>query len=304
MSATAWDVLGIAETGDARAIKRAYAARLKTTRPDDDATAFQQLSDAYEWATTYARQLLREHESATAESPAREEAATPAATSPAAIDGNALPELGRPIHDPVTAEPAPDAAVEPDATQSFDFEAFFASLCEPLRKQDPKHLRAWLESNEALYSIELKWALMPHLFDGLARQAAELDPHRGHLEVLQAFFGVDARVRRHPAIAPALDYLEARGWLDASGVPGMRARSPQEAFDALVEQHRSRRVKPVERMLMRELLGPVAWLRRLLILLVPGLPGRLVDLFGRLAATCADSAYTRSTPRRWSSGAR
>lgn len=293
MSTTAWDVLGIAETDDARAIKRAYAARLKTTRPDEDATAFQQLSDAYEWATMHARHLLRERESALQEAAPCHGVATERTAGSAADDVDALPELGRPIQEPVAADTAPDALPESSTAQSFDFGQFFSELCEPLRKQDPIHLKAWLEANEALYSIELKWALMPHVFDALARQGAELDPHRGHVEVLQTFFGVDARLRRHPAIAPALDYLEARAWLDASAVPGMRARSPQEAFDALVDKQLSKRVKPVERMLMRELIGPIAWLRRLVILLVPGLPGRLADLFGRLAATCADSAYTR-----------
>ncbi|MDR0779990.1 MAG: J domain-containing protein [Pseudomonadales bacterium] len=43
-------MLNIAPTRDAREIKRAYALRLKTTRPDDDPAAFQSLRKAYEWA--------------------------------------------------------------------------------------------------------------------------------------------------------------------------------------------------------------------------------------------------------------
>ena len=43
----AWTVLGIAPTADLVAIKKAYAARLKRTRPDDDAAAYQALRDAY-----------------------------------------------------------------------------------------------------------------------------------------------------------------------------------------------------------------------------------------------------------------
>lgn len=45
-----WDILGTEPTGDERAIKRAYAKRLKVTRPDDDPAAFQELRDAYEYA--------------------------------------------------------------------------------------------------------------------------------------------------------------------------------------------------------------------------------------------------------------
>lgn len=52
---SAWDLLGIAPTQDIRAIKRAYSIKLKTTRPDDDAQAYQQLREAYDWAQNYAK---------------------------------------------------------------------------------------------------------------------------------------------------------------------------------------------------------------------------------------------------------
>jgi len=42
-----WATLGIEPTRDLIAIKKAYAARLKVTRPDDDAQAYQALRDAY-----------------------------------------------------------------------------------------------------------------------------------------------------------------------------------------------------------------------------------------------------------------
>lgn len=45
-----WAVLAIAPTQDVRQIKRAYAARLKVIRPDEDAAGFQALREAYEWA--------------------------------------------------------------------------------------------------------------------------------------------------------------------------------------------------------------------------------------------------------------
>lgn len=50
-----WRVLDLAPTDDAIAIKRAYAKRLKTTRPDDDAAAYQRLREAYDRALAWAR---------------------------------------------------------------------------------------------------------------------------------------------------------------------------------------------------------------------------------------------------------
>lgn len=57
---TCWSELAIAPTTDAIAIKRAYAQRLKTTRPDDDAQAYQRLRDAYEQALNSAKWQLEE----------------------------------------------------------------------------------------------------------------------------------------------------------------------------------------------------------------------------------------------------
>lgn len=55
---TQWTTLGIEPTNDIRAIKKAYSVQLKTTRPDDDAAAYQQLREAYEAAQWFARNGL------------------------------------------------------------------------------------------------------------------------------------------------------------------------------------------------------------------------------------------------------
>ena len=55
-----WHILQIAPTSDERAIKRAYAKLLKTTRPDDDAEGYQRLREAFDEALAIAPYLASE----------------------------------------------------------------------------------------------------------------------------------------------------------------------------------------------------------------------------------------------------
>ena len=55
-----WTTLGIAPTPDTREIKRAYARRLKVTRPEDDPAAFQELHQAYQTALQMAQFVVVE----------------------------------------------------------------------------------------------------------------------------------------------------------------------------------------------------------------------------------------------------
>ncbi|WP_116809175.1 J domain-containing protein [Steroidobacter cummioxidans] len=84
MSETPWSVLGIEPTTDERAIKRAYAARLKVTSPEQDPAGYMKLREAYESAKQYV--LIQEHLARVREverqAEEQPEASQPAASSP------------------------------------------------------------------------------------------------------------------------------------------------------------------------------------------------------------------------------
>lgn len=69
-----WEALGLEETADERAVRRAYAGKLKTTNPEDDPEGFKQLRTAYELALRSCRYRQME-----AQAEAREQAAEAAA---------------------------------------------------------------------------------------------------------------------------------------------------------------------------------------------------------------------------------
>lgn len=94
-----WALLGIEPTTDLAVIKKAYAARLKVTRPDDDAEAYQALRTAYERV----QQWLKWQQQNAAE------AAEPGGAAEEPVDRPAAT-----VDTPVHPEPPAEALVRPD----------------------------------------------------------------------------------------------------------------------------------------------------------------------------------------------
>jgi hypothetical protein len=116
-----WDVLAIAPTDDAKAIRRAYAARLRAIDPDRDREAFARLRAALEWALARARSPARQ----TPPRRPREEAPQPIET----------------VH--LYWTPEPPAPPQPRRDEVADGSPVAAPLDEePLQTMDTVHLRS------------------------------------------------------------------------------------------------------------------------------------------------------------------
>lgn len=98
-------VLELDEDADPRAVKRAYAKRLRTTRPDDDPAGFQQLHEAYQAALDWATHRQQwQQEPDDGEDPPLEQACAAAAredNTPVATELDTVADAAPVAQDPV-----------------------------------------------------------------------------------------------------------------------------------------------------------------------------------------------------------
>lgn len=151
-----WALLGIEPTTELAAIKKAYALRLKVTRPDDDADAYQALRGAYERVQQWAA-----WERSRASAPQAEAAPPSAPDMPPTVEPAPLMPV-----DPLPApEPAPVREMAP-----------VADVLPPIPPVEPRALTerlelAWRRDDAA--GLRQAWADVRQVLDAqpLARQA-------------------------------------------------------------------------------------------------------------------------------------
>jgi hypothetical protein len=255
--------LGLSPNADERSVRRAYAERLKKTRPDDDPQGFQVLHAAYSECLARSSRARLGLEAGNGEV---EVAAVPAPTP------LPLPERNEKVQVPPSG---------------FDLNDFIDQVLARAQNGNTKALREWLHAHPDMYSFQLKNAIALDVLGVIAEQAEPVSTP--DLDVLMAFFGIDD-------IGP-------RGWWIRERIQTIReATTLREQFARLPLPRLNRHapVRWIDRQIDAELVSPPAWWRRGLLLLVPGQLGparnRILELerIGGDVATAAMQPSSRS----------
>lgn len=167
MSPLEW--FGLAADADERTVKRAYARRLRATRPEDDPEGFQQLHAIYQAALEQCRRM-------------------PAAPVAAATRDT-----------PPSMPAKPGAPAETAAPPPFDLAGFPDDAVRQASTGDAGALQSWLAALPALWSLHVKAQAGQHLFARLYRQAPPMSPEC--LAVLLRFFDMDHVLAGHDPVA-------------------------------------------------------------------------------------------------------
>ncbi len=197
--------LGLGSDADERAIKRAYAAKLKTTRPDSDPEGFQALNAAYQAALEWVRSQALEDLSQVIAAPAVPADALPGPTrsQQASSQQDSSPDLGEndsivdhhdrddtDVHAPAGNEDGSAfAEVEaPSDTIRFDLDAFFESCVALAVRSRDGELLGWLNAQPILWSLEHKTPIAHWLLRHLNEIRPPIEARR--FDVLADFFGL------------------------------------------------------------------------------------------------------------------
>ncbi|WP_313458614.1 hypothetical protein [Stenotrophomonas sp.] len=196
------DWLGLEEDADERAIKRAYARQLRSTRPDEDPAGFQRLHEAYQAALAWVKYRdghtlgsaeVQEVETGLAHATqCRPDLGdTLAGVSPVHTDAQAL-------HDPVISVTSggavaevppvrPDLQLPPVAPPALDVERFARRVTKKACRIDSHAMAQWLTAQPELWSVGDKPRIGEAVLQRLQRVDAPI--HESTFDALADCFG-------------------------------------------------------------------------------------------------------------------
>jgi curved DNA-binding protein CbpA len=216
-----YTTLGIKKTAGVQEIKRAYAAKLKLHRPDDDPVQFQAINTAYQFALDNAKR----RESFAAMNPESRQSNLVTAADDGQNEqydyedddffSGEEPEFDQDNHDhdryriammsdalkaPSAFAPAPESQTEsgPMDRNEFDIDEFMSEFMQAATVKNP-NMATWLQNHPALFSIELKDWLCEPILDHLEMQPT-LRPQV--LKDIFHFFDLDTLNQKSAWIGP------------------------------------------------------------------------------------------------------
>lgn len=268
-------LLGLPDDADERAIKRAYAAKLKITRPDEDPEGFQRLHEAYQAALAWVRSGPHDDEDVwgdeadscrdNGECVDDTEAVAPEAARTqmhAAAHEDAVPQATQTTDEAVeddTHEAPPEDAV------AFDHDAFFDACFHLALDGVEGELRRWLDAQPILWSLAHKAQIGHWLLHAMHQRQPPMPPSR--FDLLMDYFGlIDLRTGYDAYYIQRLRHRLQIAWeLKTMQLRALGERTADEGTSVAAAVRQVRRI-------LRDLSRPFDWPRALLAALMPMYP--------------------------------
>jgi hypothetical protein len=278
--------LGIDAAADERAVKRAYAAKLKTTRPEDDPEGFQSLNEAYRAALAWVQSKPADtrvedgvlHDDDEGDEDRAAIADDEAIELPEQIIAglqalDAQFEAAQSLLDRVqSAASAPLATRMDDAAsrntdpeEAFDLGAFLDECIALAVRSRDGDLERWLNAQPALWSLARKAQVAQWLLHQLQTQRPPIQARR--FDVVAGFFGLlDLNSGYDAYTIQRLRHRLHLAWEVQTGqMRALAERSGQNGGSMAANLRQTGRI-------LRQLTRPLRWPQVLWVGLMPGYP--------------------------------
>lgn len=278
--------LGLGADADERAVKRAYAARLKTTRPEDDPEGFQSLNEAYRAALTWVQSRppqVHVEDGIEDDAAARDDASQvsidkdaasielPADVLTALQDIDAQVDAARALldrmqaNDTATVGAPASVAARIDDADAFDAAAFLDELIALAVHSRHGDLERWLHAQPALWSLARKAQIGHWLVQQWHMRRPPIQAQR--FDIVADFFGLLDLNGDHDAYTiQRLRHRLHLAWeVQTKQMRALAERTGQDGGSVASNLRQTARI-------LRQLTRPLQWTQALWAGLMPGYP--------------------------------